>query len=201
MIWNNESEAYSKLGLNAFCSWQEWFMAQESSGREQTHQPIVSWNPPLIGRLKCNVDAGFNVNRGTTNRGWCIRDHMGIFVYAGAAWDFVSFPTLEAEVLALKEAIQCAIDLNLENVTFESDSQNTVHAIHRDVVGSSDFSAIISSIRSLLFNCPNFEVKFVKRQADSVAHAITKAADSWTRRSFFHLTPPCIESLLINDMS
>ncbi|XP_058726280.1 uncharacterized protein LOC131597609 [Vicia villosa] len=27
MVWNNEKEEYSKLVLNAFCSWQEWFLA------------------------------------------------------------------------------------------------------------------------------------------------------------------------------
>ncbi|XP_058775495.1 uncharacterized protein LOC131649754 [Vicia villosa] len=179
----------------------EWFVAQDIGSRDHVHPYQLTWRPPLEGRLKCNVDAGFNINRGTTNRGWCIRDHMGNFISAGTAWDFGSFPILEAEALALKEAIRSAIDLHLEYVIFESDSQNTIHAICSDVNGFSEFSSIISSIRSLLDNFPNFEVKFVKRQANSVAHALAKAADSWTRRSFFNMVPPCIDHLLINDMS
>ncbi|XP_058733327.1 uncharacterized protein LOC131604930 [Vicia villosa] len=201
MIWNNESDTYSKLGLSAFCSWQEWFVAQDIGNRDQVRPYPLTWNPPLEGRLKCNVDAGFNIIRGSTNRGWCIRDHLGHFISAGTAWDFGSFPILEAEALALKEAILSAIDLHLEYVIFESDSQNTIHAICSDVNGFSEFGTIISSIRSLLDNFPNFEVKFVKRQANLVAHALAKAANFWIRRSFFNVVPPCIDLLIINDMS
>ncbi|XP_058745894.1 uncharacterized protein LOC131618744 [Vicia villosa] len=151
--------------------------------------------------MKCNVDAGFNTSRGTTNRGWCIRNHFGNFVCGGAAWDFGSFPIIEAEALAIKEAILSVIDLHMEKVTFESDSQSTIQDIHSGISGLSEFSFIISSIRSLLLNFPNFEVKFVKRQANSVAHSLAKAADSWTRRSWFNVIPPCIATLLFNDMS
>ncbi|XP_058774289.1 uncharacterized protein LOC131648555 [Vicia villosa] len=178
LIWNNESDGYSKLGLNVFCSWNEWFMAQGSGGQFDRNRPNLVWEPPVEGRIKCNVDAGFNSSRGTTNRDWCMRDFRGSFVCAGAAWDFCHYPILEAEALALKETIHSAINLQLESVIFESDSQNTVQAILSNHKGCSDFSSIISSIHVLLLNFPNFEVKFVKRQANSVAHAITKAADS-----------------------
>ncbi|XP_058742172.1 uncharacterized protein LOC131614627 [Vicia villosa] len=155
----------------------------------------------MEGSLKCNVDAGFNTRRGTTNRGWCFRNYMRDFIYGGAAWDIGSYHILEAEALALKEVILSAIDLHLVNVIFECDSQVTTQAIRSDFNGFSEFSSIISAIRSLLFYFPNFEVKFVKRQANSVAHALAKAADSWTKRSFFNMSPPCIEHLLANDMS
>ncbi|XP_058726215.1 uncharacterized protein LOC131597540 [Vicia villosa] len=201
LIWNNESVGCSNLGLHAFCSWQEWFMAQEGNVPVQAHQSPLSWNPPVYRRWKCNVDAGFNTRRGTTNRGWCFRDHLGNFVHAGVTWDFVTLPIIEAEALALKEAIQVAIELRVTNVIFESDSQITVNAIRTGLIGTSEFSSIISSICILLLNFPNFEVKFVKRQANSVAHALAKAADSWTRRSSFNFPPPCIEPLIINDMS
>ncbi|XP_058749172.1 uncharacterized protein LOC131622119 [Vicia villosa] len=83
MIWNNESEDCSKLGLHAFCSWQEWFVAQENTSREHEHSHSLSWSPPMEGNLKCNVDAGFNTRRGTTNRGWCFRNNMGVLSMVG----------------------------------------------------------------------------------------------------------------------
>lgn len=52
-----------------------------------------------------------------------MRDHMGNFLFAGAAWNFGSYSILEVEALALEEAIHSAIDLHLEDVIFESDSQ------------------------------------------------------------------------------
>ncbi|XP_058784658.1 uncharacterized protein LOC131659490 [Vicia villosa] len=201
MVWNNEKEEYSKLGLNAFCSWQEWFLAQRHGTNVGNRASNLRWVPPVEGSFKCNVDAGYNNSRGTTNRDWCMRDHMGSFMFAGAAWDFSHYPILEAEALALKEAIQSAIDMEMQNVIFECDSLRMVQAIHGKFQGVSEFSCIISSIHRLLFNFPNFKVKFVKRQANMVAHSIAKAANSWTRRSLFHMIPLCIEQLLFNDMN
>jgi ribonuclease HI len=151
--------------------------------------------------MKCNVDAGFHTQRNTTNRGWCIRDGNGRFICAGTAWDYGTYSTIEAEALALKEAVQAAIQMNMEKVIFESDSQLVVQAIHANYGGQSEFSLLISSIKSLLVPHYNFEVKFVKRQANSVAHLLAKAANSWSRRSFFHLIPRCIEQQLFNEMS
>ncbi|XP_058741001.1 uncharacterized protein LOC131613338 [Vicia villosa] len=178
MIWNNESENYSKLGLHALASWQEWHMAQESDHRVHVQVTNTSWIPPPIGMVKCNVDTGFNTIRGTSNRGWCVRNSLGSFVIAGAAWDFGISPILDMEASVLKEAMLSAIDLGLDHVIFESDSQNVTNVIRSNHNGISEFSFIISSIKSLLLSFPNFKVKFVIRQAHSVAHTLAKAADS-----------------------
>ncbi|XP_058724326.1 uncharacterized protein LOC131595840 [Vicia villosa] len=53
-------------------TWKEWFLTQDNGNREQVPQHPLTWIPLLEGRLKCNVNAGFNINRGTTNRGWGI---------------------------------------------------------------------------------------------------------------------------------
>jgi hypothetical protein len=47
----------------------------------------ILWQPPQIGLVKCNVDAGFHDRGRIVKRGWCIRDAMGLFVRAGTAWD------------------------------------------------------------------------------------------------------------------
>ncbi|XP_058775282.1 uncharacterized protein LOC131649539 [Vicia villosa] len=201
LIWNNESDNFSRLGLHALSSWHEWHLAQESVIRVNNQHASTSLSPPGVGMVKCNVDAGFNISRGTSNWGWCVRNHLGSFVVAGTSWDFGLFPILEMEALALKEAILNVIDLLFDHVIFESDCQRVTQAIQSNHNGISEFSYIISSIKSLLTSFPNFEVKFVKRQANSVAHTLAKVADSWTRRSLFYTNPPYIESLLINNMS
>ncbi|XP_058726136.1 uncharacterized protein LOC131597455 [Vicia villosa] len=111
------------------------------------------------------------------------------------------FSVIEAETIALKEAIQNTIFLHLSHVIFESDYQLIIKSIHDSKVGSSEFSVIINSIRQLLALFPNFEVKFIRRQANLVAHALAKAANSWARRSFINSVPPCIEPYLLNDIS
>jgi ribonuclease HI len=203
-IWNNEKSEASQLGKQAFSMWKEWFDAQHvqsSIAADNQHQQQHVWQKPRDGWMKCNVDAGFHTQRNTTNRGWCIRDGNGRFICAGTAWDYGTYSTIEAEALALKEAVQAAIQMNMEKVIFESDSQLVVQAIHANYGGQSEFSLLISSIKSLLVPHYNFEVKFVKRQANSVAHLLAKAANSWSRHCFFNLIPRCIEQQLFNEMS
>ncbi|XP_058775117.1 uncharacterized protein LOC131649369 [Vicia villosa] len=186
MVWNNEKEEASRLGWLAFHQWQELHNAQNVPVNNNLQHLEVIWSPLEGDWVKCNVDAGFNLHLGTTNRGWCVRGAGGIFIHAGVAWDIKNLSILEAEALALKEAIQDSIALHLDRVIFESDSLSVVTALHSNPSGRSEFHHIIRSISLLLSSFHNFEVKFVKRQANMVAHSLVKAANSWARRSSMH---------------
>jgi hypothetical protein len=41
------------------------------------------------------------------------------------------------------------------------------------------FSSLVASIREILFVFSDFEVKFVRRQANMVAHSLARAVVSW----------------------
>ncbi|XP_058758128.1 uncharacterized protein LOC131631355 [Vicia villosa] len=200
-IWNHEREEVDTLGLQALYRWQDWVNAQDWKQNGEMDQARSVWTPPDTGWVKCNVDAGFSNNRGTTNRGWCVRNNQGNFILAGSAWDSNILSVDEAEAVAIKEAIQEAIVHHLDKVIFESDSLRVIQAIHSTHSGNSEFSLIILSIQRLLQCNSNFEVKFIKRQANMVAHMLAKAANSWSRRISFNVPPPCIEHILINEMS
>jgi hypothetical protein len=47
----------------------------------------------------------------------------------------------------------------------------------------------------------NFEVKFVRRQTNLVAHTFVRAANVWASFYIFEINPLCIEHLLVNDMN
>jgi hypothetical protein len=47
----------------------------------------------------------------------------------------------------------------------------------------------------------NFDVKFVKRQANMVARTLARAAYSRLSHYVFESIPPCIDTYLMNDMS
>lgn len=61
-------EDTDKLGMQAFHVWHDWFRTQKlySSNSDFIDNPIV-WHPPSTGWVKCNIDAGFNNQHGTTN--------------------------------------------------------------------------------------------------------------------------------------
>ncbi|XP_058784947.1 uncharacterized protein LOC131659838 [Vicia villosa] len=130
VVWQDTREDASSIGVQAFHNWQDWFLAKEDNNSVTGTTIMDSWILPLYGQGKCNVDAGFNNICGTTNRGWCFRDHLGRFQTAGVAWNVGFLSVMEAEAMAFKEAIQKAIFLQLSHVVFESDCQSVVHAVY-----------------------------------------------------------------------
>jgi hypothetical protein len=79
-------------------------------------------------------------------------------------------------------------------------SKSIVDAIHQFRGGVLEFSFIVSNIINILSCNQNFMVKFVKRQANMVAHTLARAAISWSRRCTFEMVPICITQLLNNEM-
>jgi hypothetical protein len=66
----------------------------------------------------------------------------------------------------------------LSQVVFETDSKSVVDAVQHFRGGSSEFSSIIGHNNNVLLLNPNFMVKFIKRQANMVAHTLARAAIS-----------------------
>jgi ribonuclease HI len=80
---------------------------------------------------------------------------------------------IEGEAFAIKEAMCEIIQRDFTQVTFESDSKEVVDTILSRNIGVFEFCFIISSIQSLLLLYPNSEVKFVKRQTNSIVHSVS----------------------------
>ncbi|KAK2456441.1 hypothetical protein QL285_003807 [Trifolium repens] len=180
-IWNQEKKDGAQLGAQAFHMWDDWYKAQQVDNNipdiEQVQQ-LHNWIPPRHGWFKCNVDAAFHNGGRITSGGWCFRDERGQFIRAGTNWMDGELSIIEAEALALLEAMRMACNMNMHKVMFETDAQIVVGAANSNHVGVSLFSTIICNIKNLLLLNPNFEVKFVKRQANSVAHKLARATNS-----------------------
>jgi ribonuclease HI len=175
---------------------------------QQHQQPVeqqsaagstFQWQPPPSDYLKCNVDASFYNTEGAAGWGWCLRDCHGNFKLAGTNLVNSPLTTLEGEAMALVEAMHEMIHRGFSKIIFESDSKLVVDAISSRQGGISEFSILISHIQSLLCTHNYFEVKYVRRQANKVAHSLARAAFSMSRRRIFDSAPRCITTLLIND--
>jgi DNA transposition AAA+ family ATPase len=90
------------------------------------------------------------------NCGGCIRNDASLFVCAATAWDKGTHSIMES-----------ASHMHLEHIVFESDSQLVVNAM--EIL---NLVYLTLSIKILLVLNSNFEVKFVKHQANSVAHLL-----------------------------
>ncbi|GAU37962.1 hypothetical protein TSUD_269770 [Trifolium subterraneum] len=145
---------------------------QSNSESRTTEADLVRWEKPALGWVKCNVDVAFVPGSGRTS---------------GEAW---------ALLLAMEEARHRGLD----RVQFESDSKVLVEAIHMKRRGNYEFLSIVHDIISFMSSFLNFEVKFVRRQANSVAHTLARAANSWSSFHRFENIPLCIEHLVVNEM-
>jgi ribonuclease HI len=207
MVWNDTGLSPQQIGAQAFVYWQQWAMIngilteqQQPAGQVGAASSSVQWIQPPVGFFKCNVDASFYNTAGATGCGWVLRDCRGQFQLAGSNIKMASLSILEGEAWALIEAMEEMIHRGLSFVIFESDSKLVVDAISSRQVGVSDFSILISHIKTLLRFNNYFEVKYVKRQANKVAHSLARAAFSMSRRCVFDSVPPCIDSLLSNEI-
>ncbi|CAJ2633178.1 unnamed protein product [Trifolium pratense] len=69
--------------------WNEWEAVQTvrgSNAQAAQLQQREQWQKLSLGRLMCNVDAGFHSGLGKTSASWCVREHTGQFVLAGTSW-------------------------------------------------------------------------------------------------------------------
>ncbi|GAU14634.1 hypothetical protein TSUD_96980 [Trifolium subterraneum] len=207
-VWKNNKLSAQQVGVQAAHMWNEWSVVQGISSEQQSgeqqlvaNRPTIQWHNPRFGYVKCNVDASFFNIAGATGWGWCVRDHQGRFIIAGSNIMQARLNILEGEAMAIKEAMIEMTQKGFSHVIIESDSKTVIDAISSSQVGISEFSLLISSIKSLLVSNPNFEVKFVKRQANMTAHALARAAYSMSGRRVFESISRCIENQLIKDMN
>jgi ribonuclease HI len=141
-----------------------------------------------------------HTNLNKTSTGSCLRDHKGQFVMVETTWINGSSSIVEGESIALLEALKVIHERGYSHVIFETDSKSVVDAIHYSRGGCSEFNFLVSNIINILSCNQNFLVKFVKRQANMVAHYLARAAISWSRRCTFETLPICITPLLNNEM-
>jgi hypothetical protein len=65
-----------------------------------------------------------------------------------------------------------------DRIQFESDFQTLVEVIRSKQQGNSEFLLIVKDIILMMLPCANFEVKFVMRQVNLIAHILAMAANS-----------------------
>jgi len=164
---------------------------QHGQNRVQGNNSV--WEKPSETWLKCNVDAAFHDRNHITSFGCCVRDSRGQLIRAQTKWQRENMTVLEGEAVALLEAIHSAETNRWNRVVFESDSSTLVLALSFPGNGDSEFYIIVSNIIYQLSLHSNFEVKFVRRQANMVAHTLTKTTCSWVSHRIFYSYPSCIE--------
>ncbi|GAU34530.1 hypothetical protein TSUD_394040 [Trifolium subterraneum] len=202
-LWNDNVQMSRQIGRHVFDAWNDWYSVhklQSNNVSGTTEADLVRWEKPALDWVKCNVDVAFVSGSGRTSAGLCFRDNSGHFMAGMTQWQKTVISSVEGEAWALLLAMEEARHRGLDRVQFESDSKVLIEAIHMKRRGNSGFLSIVHDILSLMSSFINFEVKFVRRQANLVAHTLARAANSWASFHRFKNIPFCIEHLVFNEI-
>jgi len=134
---------------------------QATTSTSQQHR--ITWQPPVAGRYKCNLDAAFSSQVNKIGIGICVCDAEGTFVLAKTVTYPCHVQVDVGEALGLHAALQWLSDMQIDNVDFETDSKLTANAFLSTRNDLFEFGCIISSCRSLFRTFfPNSRVEFVR---------------------------------------
>lgn len=127
------------------------------------------WKAPLQGWVKLNCDEATNQATGDAGSGVVARDDRGSFLFARCS----KYPAKEdpsiAEILACRDAVKLAMDRSLSHVIVETDCQS-IYTMWTQGDDRSVGGQVFREMRSYLSSFQGFDLVFVHREANSVAH-------------------------------
>ncbi|XP_075640379.1 uncharacterized protein LOC142612144 [Castanea sativa] len=141
-----------------------------------------AWYPPQSSQHKVNYDGALFKEIWQAGIGVVIRDAEGRV--RGALSDRTVLPRAveEVEAIACRTAVRFALELGLEEVVFEGDSETITTAINSTSPCFSSFGHILDDVKDVALNFASATFVHVKRQGNAVA-------DKWLRHLNVYLVP------------
>ncbi|KAJ1419855.1 Ribonuclease H-like superfamily [Sesbania bispinosa] len=151
------------------------FISADNQVKNPSHQsPSGIWRPPPLGYLKCNTDAAYVHSRAMGAASMVFRDREGFLEFSSAK-KVATSSALIAEGLALREAMNIAINLGMQRVIFESDCLQLVSAC-REEGDSGKLMPILTDIFNLKNQFQACGFTLVHRDGNVAAHSVATLA-------------------------
>ena len=106
-------------------------------------QAPTNWRPPCINIYKANFDGAIFQELQKAGIGVVIRNSNGEVIGALSESYFLLATVEEVEAIACRKAVSFAINLGLENVVFEGDSETIIKALNSDSTCLTSFGHIL----------------------------------------------------------
>uniref|UniRef100_A0A803PNA3 RNase H type-1 domain-containing protein n=1 Tax=Cannabis sativa TaxID=3483 RepID=A0A803PNA3_CANSA len=128
------------------------------------------------------------------------RDDLGKLIEAKTCYKAGNYFAEVVEALEIKEALSWIKSNNWQKVEIETDSLLTVQAIRSDHNMSSTFGLITKDCHALLLSLIDVKLRFIKRSANRVAHAVARHARFFPGCSIFEYNVwPDLKDLLYSE--
>jgi hypothetical protein len=205
-IWENTRERVANIVQRGKCLLEEWRAVRIGPvQRENPPQPTVNrhpWQRPPRGFVKCNVDASFSKPLNKVGIGMCLRDEFGMYMGAKTMWFQPLMDVRIGEVVGLLSVIERVQELEFKQVVFSLDAKSIVDSFNMCTHDRTELGSILSNCRSMISSlCNNSYVEFIRREANMIAHNLSKAAMYNANSQVYHDIPMCIDPLISNYMN
>ncbi|KAF3974550.1 hypothetical protein CMV_002121 [Castanea mollissima] len=108
----------------------------------------------------------------------------------------------DVEAIACRKVISFALELGVEKVVSEGDSETIIQALNSDSSCLSTFGHIVEDVRALALNFASFCFSHVKRQGNVVVDKLAKLAKYSPCPSYWSDCIPCdVQNLVATDRS
>uniref|UniRef100_A0A2N9J0B2 RNase H type-1 domain-containing protein n=1 Tax=Fagus sylvatica TaxID=28930 RepID=A0A2N9J0B2_FAGSY len=104
------------------------------------------------------------------NRPTVVRDHRGYALAALSQKFPIPHVPVVIEAMAAQAAVQLALDLKLDRVSFEGDSTQVITALQSSESNYSSYGHLVAETQNKTLSLQSFTFEHVRRSANSVAH-------------------------------
>jgi len=155
---------------------EEFNLANKKPVIQPSRSVAPCWNPPELGTIKINVDAGC-FSEGSTGWGFIARDHLGEVLFSATRKEPTEVTPLMAETLGIRWCLLWAEEKNCPKLIVESDAELVILCLK----GKKHIAAIeflIQDCQDIMSRLCNCNVVFVSRNCNLVAHNLVVLAKS-----------------------
>ena len=133
----------------------------------------IKWVVPPLGWFKLNTDGSSLGNPGLAGGGGVIRNHVGDWM-GGFSQAIGITTSVQAELRALKDGLNLAIDLGILNLEIEMDSLVVVELVNSITTPNAFLSIIVTDCRSLTERFESCLLKHIFREANGCTDLLAK---------------------------
>lgn len=171
---------------------------ENPNSRHPTSEQHTRWQPPPDDYIKINVDAATNLNLKKGAISAVVRDQYGVLLTGTARFVACTVP-MEAEALAVLNALYMAESLGVDRVVVETDNLEVQDACYSPCPPWR-ISSFVHKIKLILSAHPHFSVSWSRRSANKVADLVAKMALKNTLPlSWTWLVPVKIRAAILED--
>uniref|UniRef100_A0A803PDL7 Reverse transcriptase domain-containing protein n=1 Tax=Cannabis sativa TaxID=3483 RepID=A0A803PDL7_CANSA len=206
-VWNSKQSSVEEVVSIASLNFVSWNNAQNQShispsGHGQQGRYFEHWTRPIDPYIKVNVDGAIFSNEECFGFGMVARTASGSVIEALQIRKIGNWSPLLVEVMGLKEALSWIKQKDWHSVIVESDCLTLINDVKSTKTLVSPYGFVLQDCRGLLTSLVDVDCKFVKRSANSLAHALARASLFEADRILSgDSSPTCYASIVLGDLN